>query len=89
MKAEPPHWEGRKVSYPARVPQLVGPGKDFQKKNGLLRSNSRYSKTERDIVIGPTAKMVSTHRAPLVQIWVTQVKNRVYGQNAPGRVDFG
>ena len=31
VKAEPPHWEGGKVSYPAHVP-TVGPGKDFQKK---------------------------------------------------------
>ena len=39
------------------------PGKDFQKKNGLPRQKGSYSETERDIVMGPTGKMVVTHRA--------------------------
>ena len=39
----------------------VGPGKDDQKKNGLPCSN--LSKTKRDNVMGPKAKMVATHRA--------------------------
>ena len=42
----------------------------FSEKNGLLRSNSRYSKTKRDIVMGPTAKMVTKHKALLAKIWV-------------------
>ena len=54
-----------------RQSHRVGPGKDFQKKRGLPRFNGRSSETNRDIVMGPKAKMVVTHRptnAPLVKI---------------------
>lgn len=40
----------------------VGPGKDFRK-NGLSRSNGRNTETKRYIVMGPTAKLVTAHRA--------------------------
>ena len=63
--------------YPARVSSTraqravkdrqsptVGPGKEFQKtKNSRQRFNGHNSETKRDIVMGPTAKMVTTHRA--------------------------
>ena len=43
-----------------RVPQCVGPGKDFFEKNGLLRSNGSNweMKTKRDIVMIPKGKIV-------------------------------
>ena len=45
-----------------RQTDTVGLGKDFQKKNGLLRSNGCNSKTKGDIVMGPTEKMVTTRK---------------------------
>ena len=70
----------RAVNY--RQGPTVGPSKDFQGKNRLPRLNGRYSKSKRDIVMGPTAKVVSTHRAtnaPLTKIWLPKQKMRRLG----------
>ena len=44
-----------------RQTPTVGPGKDL-KKNGRRRFNGPNSRTKRDIVMGPKAKMVPMHR---------------------------
>ena len=54
--------------------------KIFRKQNGVQCSNGHYSKMKRDIVMGPKAKMVATHRAtnaPLTKIWLTK-QNKVH-----------
>ena len=64
-----------------RVPQW-GLVKIFREENRLPRSNGRYSKTKRDIVMGLTAKAVTTHRAsnaPLTKIWLPKQKMRRLG----------
>ena len=41
----------------------MGPGKDFQEKKRFPRSDGSNSETKRDIVMGPTDKMVVTKGA--------------------------
>ena len=65
----------------------MGPGKDFQKKNGRRRLNGRNSKPKSDIVMGPTGKMLVTHRAanvPLTKIgYRFQVDTHYGGRHVP------
>ena len=52
----------------------VGLGDDFQRKNGLKRSNDSNSETKTDIVMGPTIKILATYRAtnaPFTKYWIT------------------
>ena len=65
----------------------VGPGKDFQKKNERRRLNGRNSKPKSDIVMGPTGKMLVTHRAPNVPLtkidYRFQVDTHYGGRHVP------
>ena len=49
----------------------VGPGKNFQEKNWLPRSNGFNSKTKRDIVKGKNDRYVYSNKRPVVENLVT------------------
>ena len=70
-----------------RASSIVGPGKDFQKKNGCRRLIGRNSKPKSVIVTGPTGKMLVTHRAPNVPLtkidYRFQVDTHYGGRHVP------
>ena len=58
------------------------------RKNGLPHSNGFNPETKRDVVMGPTGKMVVTHRAtnaPFTKIGLPKQKFWFWGKNLPVR----